>query len=293
MKTPIAILALALAAHADPLDDALEASAPADGPVSATFKSLRVVQSQSVETTQKGVLNFSISHRFGPFGSGPENFFGLDFARIRLGLDYGLSDNTDVGLERSNSDGKPLDIFVKQRLLRQTTKSVPVSVTWFSAGYLMTDAGNGLPYDLTFERRLSSTNQLIVARKFGEKLSLQIAPTLVTRQLRPFHDDQEFTGVVEAAGRWKLSSRVAVTGEVAPIVYGASSNWDPLVAVGLDIETGGHVFQLMLSNSGWLSEDRMYTQTKGGIDSPVDGGSISLGFNITRGFTLGEGKGLW
>jgi hypothetical protein len=293
MKTSTILFALglSLAAVADDLDQALEASAPADEAVSATFKSLRVVQSQSVETTQKGVLNLTISHRFGPMGTGMDGFMGLDFARIRLGLDYGLTDWTDLGLERSNNEGKPVDLFLKQRLLRQTTSgSVPLSLTWYSAGYLMTDMGNAWPYSLPFSDRFSSTHQIIAARKFGERLSVQVAPTLVTRQLRPFDADKEVAAGVEVGGRWKLSSRVALTAEVAPMFYGVSSNWDPALAVGMDIETGGHVFQLNVSNSAWLSEDRLYTQTKGGNDSPVDGGSLALGFNITRGFGVGWGK---
>lgn len=280
MKIHTFLLALLpLSAFGDDLDQALEASAPADEPVSATFKSLRVIQSQSVETTQKGVLNLTISHRFGPLGTMLDGFFGLDFARIRLGLDYGITDWTDVGLERSNNDGKPVDLFLKQRLLRQTaTGSVPLSLTWYSAGYLMTDFGNGQPYSLPFADRLSSTHQLIAARKFTEKISFQVAPTLVTRQLRPFDTDKELSAGVEVGGRWKLTSRFALTGEVAPMFYGVSSTWDPAFAGGVDIETGGHVFQLYLSNSAWLSEDRMYTQTSGG--------NLALGFNITRGFDL-------
>lgn len=285
-RTILALLALASSgAVADDLDAIMDASAPADQDVSATFKSLRVVQGQSVETTQKGVLNLTISHRFGPTGTMLDGFFGLDFARIRLGLDYGFSDWTDLGIERSNNDGKPVDLFLKQRLLRQTTSgSMPVSVTWYAAGYMMTDMGNGLPYDLPFEDRFSGINQVIVARKFSEDLSLQVAPTLVTRMLRTFQADGPVAAGVQVGGRYKLTSRFALTADYGQMFYGISSNWDPALAAGVDIETGGHVFQLYLSNSAWLSEDRMYTQTKGGNEGAIDGGSIALGFNITRGF---------
>jgi hypothetical protein len=288
MKTTIigAALALALAAHADDLDQALESQgAASDQPVSATFKGLRVTQSQSVETTQKGVLNMTISHRFGPMATGPGGDFGMDFARIRLGLDYGFTDWTDLGVEHSNNDGKPWDLFLKQRLVRQTESGrVPVSVTWFAAGYVMTDVGSGLPYSVPFADRFSSVNQVIVARKFNEALSLQVSPTVVTRMLRPLAGDGPVAAGVEVGGRYKLASRVALTADYGQMYYGVSSNWDPALAAGVDIETGGHVFQLYVSNSAWLSEDRLYTQTKGGNDAPVDGGSLSLGFNITRGF---------
>jgi len=300
MRTHSLPLSLAISAsllasggvRADDLDEMLSTSAPANEPVTATFKSIRVIQGQSVETTGGGVLNLTISHRMGPFGTGPEGFFGLDFARIRLGVDYGLTDRTDVGLERSNNDGKPVSLWLKQRLLQQTnTGSMPVSVTWFSEGYCMTEGGDQLPYSLTFERRLSSTHQLIVARKFSDKISVQVAPTLVTRQLRPLNDDGEYAAGVGIGGRYKLTNRFALTAEGTPMFYGVASNWDPSMAFGVDMETGGHVFQIFISNSGWLSEDRLYTQTKGGTDSPVDGGSLSFGFNLTRGF--GIGKSLW
>jgi len=163
MKIHTFLLALLpMTGFGDELDQALESSAPANEPVPATFKSLRVVQSQSVETTQKGVLNLTISHRFGPAGTMLDGFFGLDFARIRLGLDYGITDWTDIGIERSNNDGKPIDLFLKQRLLRQSTSgSIPLSLTWYSAGYLMMDMGNAWPYKLPFSDRFSSTHQII------------------------------------------------------------------------------------------------------------------------------------
>jgi len=301
MRTIPGLLAIAVSgslcagtSRADDLDNLLATAAPAREPVAATFKSLRVVQSHSVETTQGGVLNVTISHRMGPLGTGPEGFFGLDFARIRLGLDYGVTDNLDVGLERSNNDGKPASLWVKTRLLRQTTDgAVPVSVTWLSEGYCMTESGADLPYDLTFERRLSSLHQVIVARKFGDRISAQVSPTLVTRQLRPLDSDEEFAAGVGIAGRYKLTNRVALTAEAAPMFHGVARNWDPSMAAGVDIETGGHVFQLYVSNSAWLSEDRMYTQTKGGTDAPLDGGSLAFGFHITRGFALGGAKGAW
>ena len=270
---------LPLASFGDDLDQALESAAPANEPVSATFKSIRVVQSQSVETTHGGILNFTISHRFGPAGTMLDGFFGLDFARIRLGLDYGVTDWTDIGIERTNNDGKPVDLFLKQRLLRQTTSgNIPLSLTWYSAGYLMTDLGYQQPYSVPFADRFSSTNQLIAARKFTENISVQVAPTLVTRQLRKFNADKEVSAGVEVGGRWKLTQRFALTAEASPMFYGVASTWMPAFAGGVDIETGGHVFQLFLSNSSWLNEDRMYTETSGG--------DLALGFNITRGFDL-------
>ena len=119
MKIHAFLLAiLPLAAFGDDLDSVLATSAPANGPVYATFKGIRVVESQSVETTRKGELNGTISHRFGQWGLGGNDLWGLDFASMRLGLDYGFTDWTDIGFERATNDGKPIDLFLKQRLLR-------------------------------------------------------------------------------------------------------------------------------------------------------------------------------
>jgi len=288
MKTPLSILILSFAmAHAQDLDAALEAAAPANEPVQATFKSIRVVTSQSVETSQKGVLNMSISHRFGQYSAGVNDLYGLDFGRIRLGLDYGITEWMDVGFERSNNEGKPVDLSVKFKLLRQTTSGdIPLSVSWFSAGYLMTKTDEGLGYNLTLAGRFSSLNQLIVARKFNERLSLQLSPTLVTRQLRPLNGDDEVALGLTGAGRFKVAKRVALTAEATPMFTGTNINWDPAIAFGVDIETGGHVFQLYVSNSTYLSEDRMYTQTKTGPNSALDIETLALGFNITRGYSF-------
>ncbi|NQZ78087.1 MAG: hypothetical protein HRT61_18580, partial [Ekhidna sp.] len=62
------------------------------GFVSATFKGTRVINGHSIETRTNGVLEFIISHRFGALNTGYEEFWGLDFANIRLGLEYGITD---------------------------------------------------------------------------------------------------------------------------------------------------------------------------------------------------------
>lgn len=285
MKRTLPLLALLTAVpFAQDMDSLLAQAAPA-GPVQATFKSIRVVESHSVETSGKGVLNFVVSHRFGSFGNGPDGGFGLDMANTRLGLDYGITDRLDVGLERSNNEGKPVDLWGKVRLFRQSPDNVmPVSVTWLSAGYLNTQDPDGLE-NLPFSDKLSSVHQLIVARKFSEKLSLQISPTLVQRSLVVYSDESSISTGVGVAGRYKLSSRQALSLDVTQMVTGLHSYDSPSIGLGWDIETGGHVFQLNLVNSGWLSEDRAYTR---GAQSPANFSTWSLGFHITRAFDFGS-----
>lgn len=267
----------ALPAGADELDAMMDQQGPE--PVQATFKAIRVVEGHSVETSGKGVLDLVISHQFGPLSNGPDGGFGLDMATTRIGLDYGITSWLDVGLERSNNYGKPVDLWIKPRLLRQMPGGSPVSATWVSIGFL--DTRRSDEYELTFERRLSSVHQLLVARKFGQRLSLQVAPTLVQRNLVPTESEDGLAWGVGLAGRWKLTNRLALTGEATPMFAGVGDHAIPAAAVGVDIETGGHVFQLRLSDSPWLSEDRLYTRTQ-------EESGVSLGFNLTRAFALGK-----
>ena len=284
MKRSILFLtAAATFCHAQDMDSLLAQAAPA-GPVEATFKSIRVVESHSVETSGKGVLNFVVSHRFGSFGNGPDGGFGLDMANTRLGLDYGLTDRLDLGLERSNNEGKPVDLWGKFRLLRQSSdNSMPVSVTWLSVGYLNTQDPEGVT-SLPFSDKLSSLHQLIVARKFTEKLSLQLSPTLVQRSLVEYSDEKKVSLGAGIAGRYKLTSRQALSLDVTQMFTGLHSYDAPAIGLGWDIETGGHVFQLNLVNSGWLSEDRAYTRGGQGLDHFS---TWCLGFHITRAFDFG------
>lgn len=265
------------AASQESIDDLMNAPEPSV-PVQRTFSTIYVVQGHSVETTEKRVLDVMISHQFGPLQNGPEGAFGLDMACIRLGVDYGVTDWLDVGLSRSNDVGKPAAAFVKTRLLRQTTDGhVPLSVAWLSMGMLDTRSDAGMDYSLTLERRFSSVHQLLLARRFLDRFSLQLAPTLVHRNLVPTSDDDGVALGLGVSGQFTVVPGYALSAEVTPMFTGVSGNQDPQFGVGLDIETGGHVFQIRLSNSSWITEDRLYTRT---WNAP------SIGFNLARTFRL-------
>lgn len=258
----------------DSLLDAPEPSLPVQG----TFKSIYAIQGHSTETTGERVLDVMISHQFGPLRNGPEGGFGLDMACIRIGIDYGLTDWLNFGLERSNDVGKPAAAFLKTRLLRQTTDDrIPLGVTWLSMGFLDTRSDAGLDYPLTLERRFSSLHQLIVARRFMDRFSLQLAPVLVHRNLVPTPDDDGIAFGLGLAGQISVTPTIALTAEATPMLSGVNSHQDPAAGIGIDIETGGHVFQFRVSNSTWISEDRLYTRS---WNAP------SLGFNLARSFRL-------
>ncbi|MGI4735374.1 MAG: DUF5777 family beta-barrel protein [Janthinobacterium lividum] len=252
--------------------------------VQATFKGTRVINGQSIETPGAGSLVFLISHRFGALNSGAYNFFGLDQATIRLGLEYGLTDRLAVGVGRSSME-KTFDGFAKYRLLRQSTGTgaMPVSLT-----VLTTAALTSLRFEPISERtgisRLTYTYQALLARKFSPSLSVQLMPTLVHRNYVDLRRDQNNVYAVGAAARQKLTKRFALTGEYYYLLPGATAdNFRNSLALGFDIETGGHVFQMHVTNSPGMIEKFFIPQTTGNFFK----GDIFFGFNISRAFQLG------
>jgi Membrane bound beta barrel domain (DUF5777) len=254
----------------------------------ATFKATRLINGQTIETVGKKQLNFWISHRFGAINSGfIENFFGLDEARIRLGLEYGITDKFTVGIGRSSQE-KMYDFYGKYKLLRQSN-SMPVTLTLYGSNAISTvetgiplESGTVMRYKDNLER-MTYTGQILVARKFNERFSLQIMPTLIHFNKAETDDTPNQMVAMGVGGRVKLSKRISVSGEYyANFNRPASSNYHNSLALGFDIETGGHVFQLHFTNSRGMVERQFIAQT---TKQWSDGG-IFYGFNIARGFSL-------
>ena len=252
--------------------------------VDATFKSTRLINGHTVQTPGEGTLVFLISHRFGTLNSGAYNFFGLDNAVIRLGLEYALTDRLEVGLGRSSFQ-KTFDGFAKYRALRQSTgpRAMPVSVTLFGSTALTTLRYGGTPVEYTLPRRLTYTYQALIARKFSADLSLQLMPTLVHNNLVMSETDHNDIYALGFGGRQKLTKRTSLNAEY----YYLLPNNKPLgtrnaLALGFDIETGGHIFQLHVTNSRGMIEKQFVTNTTENFFK----GGIFFGFNVNRNFTL-------
>ena len=254
-----------------------------DGKVTGTFKGTRLINGHSIETREKGNLDFIISHRFGRLNSGAYSLFGLDDSNIRLGLDYAVTDQLTLGLGR-NSLSKVYDGFLKYKLLEQQKgdRSIPVSVVWVSNMSVTTLRRPELP--INFQRKLGFTHQLLIARKFDESLSLQFSPSLVHRNLVPLRAENNNIYALGIGGRYKITPRTSLNveyfyrlGEQVDDTYNA-------LAIGFDIETGGHVFQLHLTNAQAMTETGFIPSTGGDFF----GGDIHFGFNISRSFQIGE-----
>ena len=262
----------------------------------ATFKATKLINGQTIETVGKNQLNFWISHRFGAINSGfIDNFFGLDEARIRLGLEYGITNQLTVGIGRSSQE-KMYDFYGKYKLLRQSN-SMPVTLTLYGSNAISTvatgstlESGTVMKYYDNIER-MTYTGQILLARKFSEKFSLQVMPTFLHFNRAETVNTPNNMVALGVGGRMKLSKRLSISGEYyyADFNRPANSNYYNSLALGLDIETGGHVFQFHLTNSRGMIERQFIAQT---TKQWSDGG-IFYGFNIARSFSLDKkAKGL-
>jgi hypothetical protein len=254
-----------------------------------TFKATRVVIGQSVETTPKGNLQFIISHHFGLINSGYQNLFGLNQAFIRIGTEYGIIDRLAVGVGL-NTYKLTWDGYAKFKFLRQSkgARRMPFTLTGFASMAVNTQKWADPNRTNYSSSRYSYAFELILGRKFNDWISLEINPIMVHRNLVTTALDHNDVYALGAGGRVKVSKRVSVNGEyyyVFPNQVDESGSRPDIhnsASLGVDIETGGHVFQIFLTNSHGLIEEYFVPETTGSWAK----GEIFLGFNISRMLTI-------
>jgi len=254
----------------------------------ATFKDTRVVNGQSVETTSGGELTFVIQHRFGKINDGWYEFFGLDQATIRFGIEYGITDRLNIGIGRS-SYLKTYDGYIKYQILRQSSgkKTMPLTMAIYSNAAISATEWSEPERENYFSSRMTFATTLILARKFSNAFSLQLTPSYVHRNLVETKEDQNDVFAIGIGGRVKISNRVSINGEYFYQLPGTNADKTyNSVALSVDIETGGHVFQIMATNSQGMIEQYFIANTTGNI---LDG-DIYFGFNISRVFNLKKKK---
>ena len=255
--------------------------------VSATFKSTRIMNGHSIERMPEGQLDFRVSHRFGRINSGAYEFFGLDQANTHLSFEYGIIDWLMVGIGRGTFE-KTVDGFFKLSLLRQSTwkKSNPVSVSLLSA-YLINGLRWSNPEDeYQFVHRMEYVHQVLIARKFTPEISVQITPSYLHRNLVETANDPNDLFLIGSGARIKITNRISFNAEYFHVFKPDNSKsytrFNNPLSFGFDIETGGHVFQLIFTNSLAMRENGFLGQTTGRwLD-----GDIHFGFNISRVFQI-------
>ena len=237
-----------------------------------------------MEFLAPGTMDFRILHRFGKLNQGASNFFGLDQASMRMGFDFGLTKNLQIGVGRSTFK-KELDGYFKLGILRQSTGEKAFPFTFALTGGM---TANTLPFaDPTiknyFSSRLAFYAQTIIGRKFSESFTLQLSPTLVHNNLVPLASQPNDVFAVGVGGRIKANKRMAFTWDYYYNINGLQKDisFNPL-SVGVDIETGGHVFQLHLSNASGMNERAFITETTNNWERF----DIMFGFNLSRIFQI-------
>ena len=272
--------------------------------VFATFKGGKIINAQSVETVKKKTLDFRIGHRFGNVvnqhsgNGGFHEFFGFDNASdIRFSFDYGITDNLQIGYGRSKQN-EIWDGSIKYKILHQTEdNSTPVSLVWYSdIGFTSKKDPDSL-YENT-AHRFSYVHQLIIARKFAPWLSVEILPTyvhrnVVTRYVNNEGNEEENSNfAIGFAGRVKVTKRLSLVADyfltfskyrsVTPDTRDPNKNYYAPVGLGVEIETGGHVFTINLTNSSAILENSYLINTADSWST----GAFKLGFLISRVFNF-------
>lgn len=276
---------------------------PKPKPVKNTFSSVWMIDNQSVMVSQKGTFEMDIMHRFGTVNKGYDDFWGF-FApsNIRLGVSYAPINRLNVGIGITKSN-MLWDASAKYSIITQTPGKYPVSATYYGNISFDTrkDPDNSL---FKFQsQRILSFNQLIVARKINDKLSLQVAASISHQNfVNGYYTKNDSTGqevfkemnfdhlAIALSGRYKLTNVTSLIFNYdQPLTKHNTNNPNPNVSLGLEFNTSNHAFQLFLGNYSLLSPQRNnlyntnspfnYTASDG---KQVPGGKFVIGFNITR-----------
>jgi len=256
----------------------------------ATFKSSRILNGQSVELLPKMGLDFRVAHRFAEFNTSDNNFLGFDEASTYFGLYYGITNQINIGIARATYNQTNYG-YVKYAFLRQSSgaRNIPITMVLNASISYTSKEYSDKKRDEDFVSRFDYTYQLLIARKFSERISFQITPTLVHRNLVETKDEPNDLYVLGIGARYLITKHIAFNAEYFWVINNASrygyNFYDPL-ALGFDIQIGSHVFQLMLTNAAAMTENKFLGETS----SDFFNGDIRFGFNLSQVFTLGKTK---
>lgn len=263
-------------------------------PVIASFKTTRLINAHSIEVVRRGQLDFRITHRFGDAAGsygGPNTFFGFDNSTdIRIALEYGISDRFCAGFGRSKFN-QLLDGYLKYRVLRQTMDNkVPVSVTVLaSTGFSTTPKD---PHNFPkYIHRFSYFFETLIARKFSNRLSVQIAPAWLYRNYIYDTEDSKSLISIGLGLRFKITKRFVIIADYYHLFSSfrnskkdalGNKQYYPPLGLGLEFETGGHIFSVNFTNAPAIVENSYLAYTQ----SNWLRGQFRFGFNISRQFSL-------
>jgi len=246
-------------------------------PVKGIFKAPTVILNNSVKNLYANTLNMSIYHTFGLISSGINGFYGLDTgANIRLGLDYGITDRLSVGIGRVRL-GKIVDGRFKYTVLQQMQNDAKGPLSLSVSGDLgITTVQQPFSGSYTTSDRMNYMLQAMAARKFSDKLSFQVSPIFAHYNRVYPGEHNNYLGI-GLDGRFKLTGHTALALEYIPVINKNSNTYNT-VAIALNLETGGHVFQLFFTNSQSFDQQGLLRNTQNNFWA----GDFRFGFNINR-----------
>ena len=291
LTTILCLIAFSGYAQEDLLSE-LENDVEIDKTVVAAFKGLKVVNFESTKIAHKKDFYFIVSHRFGSVKNGIDDFFGLDDAVTQLKFIYGFTDWLNLGVARSSLQ-KTYGVHAKYRLLQQEKDGFPFTVVGYNLVTINTALDKDQLPNLEFNDRLTYTTQVLISNKINEQVSVLIAPTYVHQNLATRsvviladdstvnYDEENDQFAVGIGGRVKLTTRWSINADYGiHLNRNDNSNFKNPLSIGVDLETGGHVFQMHFTNAQAMFEDGFIVRGAGDWSD----GDFYFGFNLSRVF---------
>ncbi|WP_290699886.1 DUF5777 family beta-barrel protein [Lacinutrix sp.] len=264
----------------DNLLNEIDQVSPEDNFATATFKGLKIVNFESTKLTAKNELTFVVSHRFGSIENGIDSFFGLDDAVTRLNFIYGLTENINISVSRS-SFLKIYESSIKYRLIKQKENGSLLTLVGYNSITVNTALEKANLPKLEFKNRLGYTAQFLIARKINKDLSLELAPTFFHDNFVVDNNQDNSQFALGFGGRYKLAKRWSLNADYGwHLNRSSTSPFKNPLSIGVDLETGGHVFQMHFSNSQAMNTNGFLGQATGDWSD----GDIFFGFNLSRVF---------
>ncbi|WP_034059432.1 DUF5777 family beta-barrel protein [Lacinutrix jangbogonensis] len=264
----------------DDLLNEIDQGSPEDNYATATFKGLKIVNFESTKLTAKKEFTLVVSHRFGSIENGLDSFFGLDDAVTRLNFIYGLTDGINISVSRSSFQ-KIYESSIKYRLSKQKENGSLFTIVGYNSILINTALEKANLPKLEFIDRLGYTAQLLIARKFSKNLSLELAPTFFHDNFVVDNNQDNSQFALGFGGRYKLAKRWSLNADYGwHLNRSSTSPFKNPLSIGLDLETGGHVFQMHFSNAQAMNTNGFLGQATGDWSD----GDIYFGFNLSRVF---------
>jgi Membrane bound beta barrel domain (DUF5777) len=246
----------------------------------AAFKGLQICTMQSTKLAAKNEWYFNVAHRFGDLTNGLDNFLGLDNAYAKIGGFYGATNWLTLGISR-HTYNKIFEGTAKYKLMNQEVNGFPVTIVGFNSIDINTKLSKDEFPGLRGTNRLAFSSQLPISRKFSDSFSLEVNPIWIHKNLYEPTTEKKDQFVMAAGGRYKVSKRMSLNLEYAArISQPQQAVFHNPLTLGFDIETGGHVFQMVFSNSQAMNDVAYFTNATGKWNDK----GIFFGFNMYRVF---------